>query len=109
VIQRAQDILLNYRKGTTAFHEGALATVYLLQFVVSGRSIPACIQRRWKEVGVLTKDGFPNAAIESWAKHLFAGDEPEGVLTEILLVLSCVYDEGAAWSFEAGEDVGSMV
>ena len=71
--------------------------------------MPSRFAHRWREVGVLTRNGSPNAAMKNWANYLLAGDETDGVLGEILLILRCVYDEGSNSASEMYKDGGITV
>jgi hypothetical protein len=72
----------------------AMALTYLAQFIVLGNPMPAFIERRWIEVGVLTNDGAPNPAMKKWGSALVTEEKSEGVLRMGLAILADVFEEG---------------
>lgn len=66
--------------------------------------MPGSIERRWRALGVLTKDGAPNAAMRNWAKCLLAGKETEEVLGGVVFTLSCVYEGESVSAIGIGGD-----
>ncbi len=71
--------------------------------------MPSSIEHRWRALGVLTRDGAPNAAMKNWAKCLLAGEETEEVLRGIMFILSWVYEGSNASVFGLQEDFGVTV
>ncbi len=109
VVQRVEAILLSGDEETSASPRSALAVVHLVDYIVSGRQMPSFIEDRWKEAGVLTENGVPNAAMLSWAKYLLGGAESDEVLTGILAILCWLYDADSIVNSEAGKDLGITV
>ncbi len=89
--------------------QSGLAVLYLVQFIVNGVSMPSSIEHRWRALGVLTKNGAPNAAMKNWARYLLTGEETEEILGGILFILSWVYEEGGVSTAGVSEDLGITV
>lgn len=90
-VQEVRSLLMDDEDEARISPGTAIAVLYLVQFIVLGRPMPAFVERRWKEVGVLTRDGAPNAAMKKWGEALVTDEKTEGALRMVLMILSDLF------------------
>lgn len=91
-IRRVRSLLMDDEDDGRMSRCTTIAALYLVQFIVTGRPMPAFIERRWREVGVLTRGGVPNAAMRKWGESFITNEKTEGTLRMVLTTLGELFE-----------------